>query len=197
MTRKIKHIPQLSIEKTEQNLSFKKEGESDALLIKDKEASALHQVAPLLLDEWKYHHGMFSEAIYRYGLAEVFITVAPYMMSGLIKDLGLLVLFFPALAIFLAVFAAYHLLSLSMYVSQSDINYRKVMGGYAPTMKLVNDCFIPKKFATRLLLKFMKSLEDSLLLESVIQQLAFVFLPLCLFIQIINSVILTSLLNKP
>jgi hypothetical protein len=197
MISKRKSKTKSSIKKVEQNPSVKKEWASDGLPVNGKNKLTPHQVAPLLLDEWKYHNDMFSQAVYRYGLAEVFVTVAPYVVSGLIKNLGPFVFFFPALAIFLSLYGTYHLISLSMYVWQSDNNYRKVMGDYAPTMKLVTGGVPPKNFFIRLALRLTKSIEDALLLQSVTQQLAIIFLPLCWIIQFINITSLSYLLNKP
>jgi hypothetical protein len=164
----------------------------------NKDNLAKHQVAPLLLDEWEYHNDAFSQAVYRYGLAIVSITIAPYLVPGLIKELGNLVFLFPIIGFVLAFYATYHLASISMYVWQSDINYRKVMGKYAPTMLFVLKNYpYQKNLFKRILLRFMKFLEEALLLHNVNQQLTMTFFFLCVIIESANIWGLKILLNKP
>jgi len=167
----------------------------------EKKASLLtaYQAAPLLLEEWKYHNSMFFQAIYRYGLAEVFVAIAPFLIPGLIKDLGSYVFLFPVFAIILAVAATFHLQSLSIYVSKSDINYRKVMGNYAPKVQLGKDeeNEYRRKWVIRLLEKIFHFIEDTFSLQSATQQLVINFFILSLLIQFANFGILVSFLNKP
>lgn len=92
----------------------------------------LDQAVNLLWEEWKYRHEAFWGALYRWGMATVFVTIAPYLLPDLIKKLGLAVLVFPFIAFLLALFASWHMASEYMRLVSVTAKYRSLLGGFAP-----------------------------------------------------------------
>lgn len=89
--------------------------------------------AAALLWKWReYRNGVMWSSVYRYGAAAVLVALAPYVLPGIIGELGLTVLVFPAAAALLSLFAAYLIAVQYRLYKQVDREFRRQLGEYAP-----------------------------------------------------------------
>jgi len=97
-----------------------------------KDSLSEPEACTLLWEEWRYRHELFWQALYRWGLAAVAVSIAPWIKPDLVNDLRYFVLFFPALASLLALFAAWHIAAEYSRLIKVDARYRALSGKYAP-----------------------------------------------------------------
>jgi hypothetical protein len=93
---------------------------------------ALDQAVELIWEWRRYRNEVFWSSMYRWGAAVLALTILPYLLPDIIAKLGPAVFVFPALASFLAVFAAYVMIVQYMLYKLADRKYRSLLGPYNP-----------------------------------------------------------------
>lgn len=142
-----------------------------------EEQLARGEAARLLWDWREYRNGVMWSSVYRYGAASLLVALAPYLLPGVIGELGLTVLVFPAAAALLSFFAAYLIAVQYRLYKQVDREFRRQLGAYAP----------PELGQGRV--------RDRVLTVSLGRTLTFAFLFFSIPLQIASAVLLARLVN--
>jgi hypothetical protein len=99
--------------------------------IKGPETGPTAADALKLIWEWRrYRNEVFWTSVYRYGAAILLISLAPYVLPGVIGRLGRAVLVFPAAGSFLALFASWLTAVQYKLYKQVDRRFRSMLGAY-------------------------------------------------------------------
>ena len=98
----------------------------------EEQALGRGEAARLLWDWREYRNGVMWSSVYRYGAASLLVALAPYLLPGVIGELGLTVLVFPVAAALLSFFAAYLIAVQYRLYKQVDREFRRQLGEYAP-----------------------------------------------------------------
>ena len=117
-------------------------------------------------------------SVYRYGAASLLVALAPYLLPGVIGELGFTVLVFPVTAALLSFFAAYLIAVQYRLYKQVDREFRRQLGEFAP----------PELGQGRV--------RDRLLTVSLGRTLTFAFLFFSIPLQIASAVLLARLVRR-
>jgi len=108
---------------------------------KPSDSLSFSEAAKLLWAEWEYRHGVFWNSLYRWGIATVAVTIAPYLLPNLIGQLQLAVLVFPFIAFLLAIFSAWHISAEYARLVPITQKYKAMLGEYNPESLPSNTLF--------------------------------------------------------
>lgn len=151
------------------------EGSAQARDLAQAQALDRGEAATLLWNWREYRNAVMWTSVYRYGAAAVLIALAPYVLPGIIGELGLTVLVFPAAAGLLSFGAAYMIAVQYRLYKQVDREFRRSLGEYAP----------PELGQGRV--------RDRVLTVSIGRTLTFAFLFFSIPVQIASAVLLARL----